>query len=240
MPKTVLITGGTRGIGLGIVKKFFSEGWQVAFCYQSRDDLAAGICRKMPGVMAVKADVSDEESVKSLVSQVEKSLGPINALVCSAGISHYGLFTDMSVSEWDKLFSVNVKGTFLCCREVLNSMIRRQSGTIVTISSMWGEVGASCEAAYSATKGAVISMTKALAKEVAPSYIRVNCVSPGTVMTDMMSHFTQEEVEAIRLDTPLEVLGTPENVADAVYFLSTEQSSFITGQILGVNGGYII
>ncbi|MBR6735877.1 MAG: SDR family oxidoreductase, partial [Oscillospiraceae bacterium] len=118
--------------------------------------------------------------------------------------------------------------------------IRRQSGTIVTISSMWGEVGASCEAAYSATKGAVISMTKALAKEVAPSHIRVNCVSPGTVMTDMMSHFNEDEIEAIRLDTPLEVLGTPKNVADAVYFLSSEESSFITGQILGVNGGFVI
>jgi len=240
MPKTVLITGGTRGIGLGIVRKFYSEGWQVAFCYQSRDDLAENICRELPEVTAIKADVSDPDSVKALVCSVENSVGPIDALVCSAGIAHYGLFTDMTTEEWNKLFDVNVKGTFLCCKEVLKGMIRRQTGTIVTISSMWGEVGASCEVAYSATKGAVIAMTKALAKEVAPSHIRVNCVSPGTVMTDMMNHFTPDEVDAIRLDTPLEILGTPENVADAVYFLSSSQSSFITGQVLGVNGGYII
>ena len=240
MPKTVLITGGTRGIGLGIVKKFYHKGWQVAFCYQSREDLADEICRELPGVLAVKADVSDEDSIKSLVARVENTFGAIDALVCSAGIAHYGLFTDMTSSEWDRLFSVNVKGTFLCCREVLKGMISRHSGTVITISSMWGEVGASCEAAYSATKGAVIAMTKALAKEVAPSHIRVNCVSPGTVMTDMMSHFSDEDIEAIRLDTPLETLGTPENIADAVYFLSSDQSSFITGQVLGVNGGFVI
>lgn len=240
MAKTVLITGGTRGIGAGIVRKFYFEGWNTAFCYRKNDALAEELRREMPGTFAFRADVSDPASVKRLVSETESRFGPVDTLVCSAAIAHYGLFTDIEPEKWDLLFAVNVRGTYLCCKEVLRSMVRRHEGSIVTVASMWGEVGASCEVAYSSTKGAVIAMTKALAKEVAPSNIRVNCVSPGTVMTDMMSRFTPDEIEYIRLDTPLETLGTPQNIADAVYFLSSDSSSFITGQVLGVNGGYVI
>ena len=240
MRKCVLVTGGSRGIGEGIVRKFYAEGWDTAFCYRKREEQARALCAELPGVLAIKADVSDEAQAASLGSQTEKAFGHIDALVCSAGIAQYKLLTDVTVQEFDRLFAVNVRGVFLCCRAVLPGMIRRKSGSIVTISSIWGEVGASCEVVYSASKGAVISLTKALAKEVGPSGIRVNSVSPGTVLTDMVRSLGEEALEQLRLDTPLELLGTPDMIADAAYFLASDASRFITGQILGASGGYVI
>ncbi len=240
MRKTVLITGGTRGIGEGVVRKFYAAGWNTAFCYRQSKARADALCREMPGLLAVCADVAEEADVSRMVEEVRRAFGQIDALVCSAGVGHYGLLQDVTPEEFDALYRVNVRGVYLCCRAVLPEMIRRQSGSIVTVSSMWGQVGGSCEAAYSATKGAVIALTKALAKEVGPSGIRVNSVAPGTVVTDMTRRLGAEALEALRQETPLEALGTPEDVADAVAFLAGDAAKFITGQVLGVNGGFVI
>ncbi len=240
MQKTVLITGGTRGIGEGIVRKFYAAGWNTAFCYRQSGERAAALCREMPGLLGIRADVTLEEDVSRMAEEVRRTFGVIDTLVCSAGIGHYGLLQAMTPEEFDALYQVNVRGVYLCCRAVLPEMIRRQSGSIVTVSSMWGQVGGSCEAAYSATKGAVIALTKALAKEVGPSGIRVNSVAPGTVVTDMTRRLGEEALEELRQETPLEALGTPEDIADAVYFLAGDEAKFITGQVLGVNGGFVI
>jgi len=238
--RSVLITGGTRGIGEGIVRKFYAEGWRVAFCYQKSEERAAALCREMPGLLAIRADVSEEADAVRAVAEAQAAFGGLDALVLSAGIAQYGLFQDVSPAEFDRLFAVNVRGVYLFCRAALPDMIRRRSGAIVTIGSMWGEVGASCEAVYSAAKGAVIAMTKALAKEVGPSGVRVNCVSPGTVETDMTRALGTEALAALRDETPLGALATPADVAEAVYFLAGDGARSVTGQVLGVNGGFVI
>jgi 3-oxoacyl-[acyl-carrier protein] reductase len=175
-----------------------------------------------------------------MFEQIRDELGEVDALVNNAGISSQKLFTDITDEEWRRTLSTNLDGAFYCSREALPHMIRQKSGVIVNVSSMWGEVGASCEVHYSAAKAGLIGLTKALAKEVAPSGVRVNCVAPGVIMTDMMKSFDERTVEELRLETPLEKLGTPENVAAAVLFLAGDDSSFITGQVLGVNGGMVI
>jgi len=240
MQKSVLITGGTRGIGEGIVRKFYAAGWNTAFCYRKSDGRAAALCGEMPGLLAVRADVSQERDVDHMMRETLGAFGRLDALVCSAGVGQYKLLQDVETEEFDRLYAVNVRGVYLCCRAALPEMIRRKSGSIVTVSSMWGEVGASCEAVYSATKGAVIALTKALAKEVGPSGIRVNSVSPGTVVTDMTRRLDGQALEQLRADTPLGSLGTAEDVAAAVFFLAGEDARYITGQVLGVNGGYVI
>lgn len=240
MRKAVLITGGSRGIGEGIVRKFYENGWDVAFFYRKSEARAKALCEELPGVLAFRCDVAEEEQVTACVSAAEAAFGHLDALVCNAGVAQYGLFTDVSGQEFDRVFDTNVRGAFFCCRAVLPGMIHRKSGSIITLSSIWGETGASCEVIYSASKGAVIAMTKALAKEVGPSGIRVNSVSPGTIVTDMVKNLGDETLEALRQDTPLELLGTPDMVADAVYFLASDNARFITGQVLGVNGGYLI
>ncbi len=239
MRRSVLITGGARGIGEGIVRKFYDAGWDTAFCYRRSEEAAAALCREMPGLMSVRADVSQEAEVSRMTELVTGAFGRIDALVCNAGEGGYGLLQDVLPEEFDRLFAVNVRGVYLCCRAVLPDMIRRQSGSIVTVSSMWGQVGGSCEAVYSAAKGAVIALTKALAREVGPSGIRVNSVSPGTVVTDMTRWLGEETLEALREETPLGVLGTPQDVAEAVFFLAGDNAKYITGQVLGVNGGFV-
>ena len=240
MQKTVLITGGTRGIGEGIVRKFYAAGWNTAFCYRQSGERAAALCREMPGLLGIRADVALEADVSRMAEEVRRTSGGIDALVCSAGIGHYGLLQAMTPEEFDALYQVNVRGVYLCCRAVLPEMIRRQSGSIVTVSSMWGQVGGSCEAAYSATKGAVIALTKALAKEVGPAGINVNCVAPGVIDTDMNSHLSPEDMSALADETPLGRIGTPYDVAETVYFLCSAASSFITGQVISPNGGIVI
>ena len=240
MDKTVFVTGGSRGIGEGIVRRFYAAGDRVAFCYGKSEAQAEKLCAEMPGVCAYRADISSPGQVEALSSRVLQDFGTPDVLVCNAGIAHYGLFQDITPEEFDRLFAVNVRGVYLCCRAFMPGMIARQSGSIITISSMWGEVGASCEVAYSATKGAVIAMTKALAKELAPSHIRVNSVSPGTILTDMVRPLGAETLEQVRLDTPLEMLGEAKDVAEAVYYLASDGARFVTGQVLGVNGGAVI
>lgn len=241
---TVLITGASRGIGAQCALAFAKEGCDVAvnFCHSEEKALALVKEIEALGVraVAVQADVADSAQVRSMFDTVRAAFGSIDILVNNAGIAHTGLLTELSDDEWRRLIDTNLSGMFYCCREALRDMIRAHSGAIVNIASMWGEVGASCEAAYSASKAGVIGLTKALAKEAGPSGIRVNAVSPGVVMTDMMAGYSREDIAALKEETPLASLGTPEDIAQAVLFLASEKARFITGQVLSVNGGMVI
>ena len=239
MSKTALVTGASRGIGREICRALSSDGWVVAVNYQTSAALAEELAREIGGI-SVCADVADPEAVKNMFSRVQDSLGDISLLVNNAGISEYGLLTDLSFERWNRLIAVNLGGAFNCCRAAIPAMVQQKSGCIINISSMWGQAGASCEAAYSASKGGVIALTKALAKELGPSGIRVNSVSPGCIETDMMARFSAAELEALRDETPLEALGSPADVAQCVRFLASPAARFITGQTIGVNGGFII
>lgn len=242
--KTVLITGASRGIGAATARLFAQKGWAVAVNYrnsrEAAEELVSEIRKNGGTALAIPADVGDPEQVEALFRTAERELGQIEALVNNAGIAQQKLFTDLTDEDWDELFRVDVKGVFLCCRRALPAMIRRHRGVIVNISSMWGQVGASCEVHYSAAKAAVIGLTRALAKEVGPSGIRVNCIAPGVIQTEMNGNLTPETLEALKEETPLELLGDPADVAKAAWFLTSEDSAFITGQVLGVNGGMVI
>jgi len=244
--KNVLITGGAGGIGTALCKAFAREDCGVAVHYHSKKEKAeqlAADLRNQYGVraIAVQADVSDRASVSRLFDAVDDALGSLELLVNNAGIAQQKLFTDITDNDWNSMISTNLSGVFYCCQEALKRyMIPSHSGVILNISSMWGQVGASCEVHYSAAKAGVIGLTKALAKEVGLSNIRVNCIAPGVVMTDMMKDFDEETIQALKEETPLNILGTPEDIADAAVYLCSDKAKFITGQILGVNGGFII
>lgn len=242
---TVLITGASRGIGAECARTFAKNGYNVAINYFRSEKNALDLKSEINdggGVAEVfKADVSDEKQVEEMISAVVKRFGKINVLVANAGVSKSGVFSDMTQSDYDKIFDTNVRGVFNVVKGVLPHMYERESGSIVTISSIWGQTGGSCEVLYSMSKAAIIGMTKALAKEVAPMHIRVNSVSPGAIDTDMLSGMTDEEKEDFIMQTPLNRLGEPKDVADAVLFLADDdKSSFITGHVLSVNGGYFI
>jgi 3-oxoacyl-[acyl-carrier protein] reductase len=237
--RTALITGGSRGIGAACARKLAEQGCRVAVNYHKSQAQAEELARQIGGI-AVQGDVSDPAQAQKMVDTVLENFCQLDILVCNAGVSHVGLLSDMTDAQWRRVFGVNVDGIFHCCRAVIPHFVHRKQGRIVAISSMWGQVGASCEAAYSASKGAVIALTKALAKELGPSGIPVNCVAPGVIDTDMNRALTQEDLAALREETPLERIGTAEQVADAVWFLCSQQSDFITGQVLGVNGGLVI
>lgn len=242
--KVALITGASRGIGRAEARKFARSGWQVAANYhrsaervqQLAEELAAEGCALTP----VQADVSDPEQVQRMVQQVLDSFGHIDLLVCNAGVARQGLLTDFSPADWRRMMAVNLDGTFFCCRAVLPSMIRRQSGCIVTTSSIWGIAGASCEVPYSAAKAGIIGLTKALAREVGPSGIRVNCIAPGVIDTEMNGEHSPEVMQQLAEETPLGQIGAPEQVADCALFLASEGASFVTGQVLSPNGGFLI
>lgn len=241
--KTVAVTGGTRGIGRETVKLFAREGYRVAFLYLNSDDKAQELVdevKEYGDVMAVKCDVSDLSQVESAFNKIRSEFGRIYALVNNAGIAQQKLFTDITAQEWERMMGVNAGGVFNCCRAVLPDMIHEKNGRIINISSMWGQVGASCEVHYSASKAAVIGLTKALAKEVGPSGITVNCIAPGVIDTDMMSTFPDDVKKELADETPLCRLGTSSDVAKAVLFLTGDGASFITGQVIGVNGGMVI
>lgn len=242
---TVLITGASRGIGAECARTFAKNGYNVAINYFRSEKNALDLKAEINdggGVAEVfKADVSDEKQVEEMISAVVKRFGKINVLVANAGVAKSGVFSDMTQSDFDKIFDTNVRGVFNVVKGVLPHMYERESGSIVTISSIWGQTGGSCEVLYSMSKAAIIGMTKALAKEVAPMHIRVNSVSPGAIDTDMLSGLTDEEKEDFIMQTPLNRLGEPKDVADAVLFLADDdKSSFITGHVLSVNGGYFI
>lgn len=230
--KKVLITGGTRGIGRACAELFKESGFEVIITYINSEKEAEVI--KKSGIMAYKCDVSDGASVRALYEKV----GDVDILINNAGVAWYGLLTDMTEMEWDRLFDVNVKGCFNCVKEFTPYMIRKKSGAVINVSSMWGITGASCEVAYSASKAAVIGFTKALAKELGPSGVRVNCVAPGVIKTDMISNLSEEDIAALADETPLCRTGSAEDVAKAVMYLC--QADFITGEILNVNGGMVI
>lgn len=240
MSKTVLITGASRGIGAAVARRFAAAGWQVALHYHRSEAQALALAREL-NALPLRADVSDSAQVAAMAAEAVQRLGHLDALVCNAGIAlPLGLVQDCSDADWHRVFAVNVDGVFHTVRAVLPSMLARHSGSIVTLSSMWGQVGGSCEVPYSAAKGAVIAFTKALAQEVAPSGINVNCVAPGIIQTDMMAFADEDTLEALRADTPLGRLGTPEDVAGVVFGLCQPESSFVTGQVIGVNGGFVI
>lgn len=236
---TVLITGGSRGIGEAMVRLYADQGWRVAFTYLNSDEKAQSLSRES-GALALRCDAKSEAETSVMAEQVLRQFGHLDALICNAGISYTGLLQDMTVSQWDELFAVHVRGAFLATRAFLPGMISRQNGSILYVSSMWGQVGASCEAAYSACKAALIGLGKALAKEAGPSGVRVNCLCPGVIQTDMLRAYSQAELQILADDTPLCRLGTPLDVARAAFFLSSQDASFITGQVLGVNGGFVI
>ena len=230
---TVVITGGSRGIGAAAVRRFAARGDRVFFLYEKQHEAAQQISCET-GATAICCDVANRTAVEQAFAQI----GDLDVLICNAGICHYGLMSQITPEEWDRLFDVNVKGIYHCVNAATPAFLHKQCGCIITVSSMWGQVGASCEAAYSATKGAVIALSKALAQELGPSGIRVNCIAPGVILTDMCAEVSSETLEALRQETPVGRNGTADDVAQAMVYLT--EANFVTGQLLGINGGYII
>ena len=242
--KYALITGASGGIGAATARAFAQAGYGVAIhAHRSVDKLHA-LAQELSAlsvpVLEVCADLSDPVQAKTMVDNVLENFCQLDILICCSGLSHVGLVTDIDPQQWRTLFGVNVDGMHYCCQAVLPHMVHRKEGCILTVSSMWGQVGASCEVAYSATKGAVIAYTKALAQEVGPSNIRVNCIAPGVIATEMNAHLSPEDLEALADETPLGRIGTPEECATCALFLASEGASFVTGQVLAPNGGLVI
>ena len=230
---TVVITGGSRGIGAAAVKLFAARGDRVYFLYEKNHEAARTVA-EATGAEALCCDVSDGAAVKHAFERI----GDVDILICNAGTMHFGLMSMMDEAVWDRLFAVNVKGIYHCVNAAMPTFLKKQQGCVITVSSMWGQVGASCEAAYSATKGAVIALTKALAKELGPSGIRVNCVAPGVILTDMCANVEPEILAEMAEESPVGRNGTPEDVAKAFAYLA--DAEFVTGHVLSVNGGYVI
>ena len=229
----VIITGGSRGIGAAAVRLFAARGDRVWFLYEKNHDAARAVAAET-GATAVCCDVADRLAVHKAFAGIPD----VDLLVCNAGIMHFGPLTTVPEEVWDRLFDVNVKGIYNCVGAAIPAFLRKQSGCVVTVSSMWGQVGASCEAAYSATKGAVIALTKALAKELGPSGVRVNCVAPGVILTDMCADLEPETLQTLAEDAAIGRNGTPGDVAQAIAYLA--DAAFVTGQVLPVNGGFVI
>ncbi len=237
--KTVLINGGSRGIGKAAVEFFASHGYAVAFTYKNSKEEAEALAGRT-GALAIMADSAKEEDVLRAVATTIDAFSHIDVLVNNAAISSFSVFCDISLGEWEEMFRVNVTGPFLYSRAVLSHMISRKCGSIVNVSSIWGLVGSSCEVHYSTTKAALIGMTKALAKEVGPSGIRVNAIAPGVIATEMNQALSEEDMDSLIDETPLCRIGTPEEIARAIYFLASEEGSFITGEVLNASGGFVI
>lgn len=237
--KTALVTGGARGIGKAIAMRLALDGFKVCVGYCNSRSAAEQVATEIGGY-AVYGDVSSSESAEAMVYAAEQKLGRIDVLVNNAGAAAFGLLTDMTDTEWRHIMGVNLDGVFYCTRAALPAMVSCKRGKIINISSVWGQVGASCEVAYSAAKAGVIGMTRALAKEVGLSGIQVNCVAPGACQTDMTSNLSAADIAAIREETPLARMGKPEDIAGAVAFLASEEADFITGQVFTVDGGWTL
>ena len=229
----VVITGGSRGIGKAAVELFAARGDRVWFLYEKHHDAAREVAENT-GATPICCDVAD----KAAVQQAFAGIADVDILICNAGVMHFGLLSDMEESAWDRLFAVNVKGVYNCVGAAMPSFLKKHSGSIITVSSRWGQVGASCEAAYSATKGAVIALTKALAKELGPSGIRVNCVAPGVILTDMCAHVEPQILEELAQENPVGRNGRAEEGAKAFAYLA--DADFVTGQVIAVNGGFVM
>lgn len=244
MSETVLVTGASRGIGAAIAALFAAEGFHTILNCTKSIECAGNLAKKLReqggDTVVLTADVSNADEVDIMFSKAETMFGGVDILVNNAGIAQTKLFTDITDEDWNRMISTNLTGAFYCCRRALPYMLRRHSGRIVNISSMWGQVGGSCEVHYSAAKAGLIGLTKALAQEVGLSGITVNCVAPGVIQTDMLSSYSVEDLKSLAEETPTGTLGTPEDVARAVFFLAQKSSGFITGQVLGVNGGFVV
>lgn len=244
MSKTIIVTGGSKGIGAAISSLFAKEGFNVVVNYNNSESECLALCRKLNNsgysCKPFKADISKSDEADALISFAVKTFGSIDILVNNAGISEQMLFTDITDEHWNRMIAVNLTGTFNTSRAAVKEMVKAHSGSIINISSMWGISGASCEVHYSASKSGIIGLTKALAKELGPSNIRVNCIAPGVIKTDMNAHLTPDVIEDLKTETPLCKIGSPEDVANAVFFLASDKASFITGQVLSVDGGFII
>ena len=239
--RTVLITGGSRGIGAASVRAFAGAGYRVAFSYHSHEAAARALEEELGGrARAFRADVADPAQVRRLFEECRSAFGPAEILICSAGIAQQKLFTDLTDQDWQRMLDVDLSGAFYCCRQALPDMIRARWGRILLVSSMWGQTGGSCEVHYSAAKAGLIGLGKALAKEEGPSGVTVNILAPGVVDTDMMAGFSPEDKQALAEETPVGRLGSPEEMARTLLFLAGEESSYITGQVLGQNGGLVI
>ena len=230
---TIVITGGSRGIGAAAVELFAAQGHRVYFLYEKEHDRAKEVAHRT-GATAICCDVADEAAVNAAFHQI----GTVDVLVNNAGICYYGLMSQMTEDQWNRIFDVNVKGIFHCVKAAMPSFLQNHRGCIINVSSMWGRTGSSCEAAYSATKGAVIALTKALAKELGPSGIRVNAVAPGVILTDMCANVDPEILNSMAEETPLERNGIPMDVARAMEYLVN--ADFVTGHVLNVDGGYVM
>lgn len=230
---TTVITGGSRGIGAAAVERFAARGDRVFFLYEKEHQAARAVAEKT-GATPICCDVADAEAVR----QTFRRIGDVDILINNAGICHYGLMSMMPEKDWDRIFAVNVKGIYHCVNAAMPSFLQKQKGCVINVSSMWGRVGASCEAAYSATKGAVIALTKALAKELGPSGIRVNAVAPGVILTDMCAGVDPEILKDMAGEAPVGRNGTPMDVAQAMEYLAN--ADFVTGHILNVDGGYVL
>lgn len=241
--KTVLITGGSRGIGAAAVRAFAQAGYAVALNYCRSRDAALRLAEELTAqghtILPVQADVSDPDQVRHMVDNVLDNFCQLDILICNAGTAWRGLLCDLTDQDWHRLRGTDLDGVLYCCRAVYRHMVSRKQGRILTVSSMWGRSGASCEAAYSAAKAGVIGLTQALARELGPSGITVNCVAPGVIDTEMNAGLTPEDLQALSEETPLGRLGTPEDVARALLFLASPEAGFLTGQVLGVDGGYL-
>ena len=241
----VLITGASRGIGAAAARLFAQEGWNVAVHYNASRAAAEQLAAELSGLgvraVPIQADVADPEQAERLVRETEGALGPLDAVICNAGVAlPQQLLTDTTADQWRRLMSVDLDGMFHTIRAAVPGLVRQKRGAIVTVSSMWGITGGSCETPYSAAKAGVIGLTRALAKELGPSGIRVNCVAPGVIDTAMNGHLTPKDLAALGEETPLCRIGQPVEVAQAIYFLASERASFITGQVLRVDGGMVI
>ncbi|EQB22001.1 3-oxoacyl-[acyl-carrier protein] reductase [Dehalobacter sp. UNSWDHB] len=242
--KTVIITGASRGIGRAMAVLFASDGYHVLFTY-NRSGIEAyktynDLKKKGQSVIVCKTDITKRKQTDLMVERCIKLFGSVDILINNAGIAQQKLFLDITEKEWDMMINTNLKGVFNCTQSVLKHMLVQKKGKIINISSIWGMVGASCEVHYSAAKAGVIGMTKALAKELAPANVQVNCIAPGIVQTDMLDSFSDEELNALKQQTPLMKLGSPEDIASCALYLASEGADFITGQVISPNGGFVI
>lgn len=244
MSRVVLVTGASRGIGRETARQFALAGDRVVLNYHQHRDAAELLVTELSQagctVSAIQADVSHRDQVDAMVAQTRQTFGPVDVLVNNAGIAQQKLFTDLSDEDWERMFDIHVKGAFYCCQAVLPDMIRQRQGKIVNVSSIWGMTGSSCEVHYSAAKAALIGLTRALAKELGPSNIQVNCVAPGVIDTEMNADLDDATRASLIDQTPLGVLGRAADIAHAIVFLASGQAAFITGQIISPNGGFAI
>ena len=246
MNRNVFLTGGSRGIGAAAVLALARAGYNVAFTYNAHPEAAETVLAQARELapagafLALQADAGDSAQVRAAVDEAEREFGSLQVLVCNAGIAQQKLFTDTTDEDWRRMMAVDLDGAFYACRAVLPGMIRQKYGRILLISSMWGQTGGSCEVTYSAAKAGLIGLGKALAKEEGPSGVTVNVIAPGVIDTDMMASFTDEDRAALAEETPVERLGTAEDIARTIVFLADEAAGYITGQVIGVNGGLVI